>query len=294
MKITKRATDENNSTKYPHPPHSSLQESTKVQNNDKQNLSISPPSASDSFSISNAEKTEIEVSVVIPCLNEERTIGECIRKIKNLLTNLNLPGEVIVSDSSTDNSPTIAKKLGAKVVHPLENGYGNAYLTGISEARGKYIIMADADGTYDLQEASNFIKILKSDEVDVVIGSRFKGKILPGAMPGLHRYVGNPLLTLITNMLFGTRVSDTNCGMRAITKKGWEKLKAVSPGMEFASEMIIKAAENKLKIVETPITYYPRRGTSSKLNSLKDGYRHLKLLIFLRFIDQFSKKSPKV
>lgn len=143
--------------------------------------------------------------------------------------------------------------------------------------------MADADGTYDLQETSKFIKILKTDDADIVIGTRLKGKILPGAMPRLHRYIGNPLLTFIANILFGTRISDMHCGMRAITKKAWKKLKVTSPGMEFASEMIIKAAKSKLKIVEVPITYYPRTGTNSKLNPLKDGYRHLKLLIKSRF-----------
>jgi hypothetical protein len=115
------------------------------------------------------------------------------------------------------------------------------------------------------------------------VGTRLKGKILPGAMPRLHRYIGNPLLTLIANILFGTRISDTNCGMRVVTKKAWEKLKLASPGMEFASEMLIKAVKNKLKIVETPITYYPRKGTNSKLNPIKDGYKHLKLMIKLRF-----------
>jgi len=250
---------------------------------------ITPSSPYTSNLISNVEKTEFDVSVVLPCLNEESTIGECIEKIKNVFRNLKLHGEIIVSDSSTDNSPTIAKKLGAKVIHPPEKGYGNAYLTGLSEAKGKIIIMADADGTYDLQEISKFIKILKNDNIDAVIGTRLKGKILPGAMPKLHRYIGNPLLTLIANILFGTRISDMHCGMRAITRKAWEKIKVVSTGMEFASEMIIKAAKKGLKIVETPITYHPRKGTPSKLNPIKDGFRHLKLLIKLRFTKQFTK-----
>jgi glycosyltransferase involved in cell wall biosynthesis len=247
------------------------------------------PSISDSSRTSSTEKTEIDVSVIIPCLNEEPTIAECIDKIKKVFKNLNLRGEIIVSDSSTDNSPLIAKNLGAKVVYPTEKGYGSAYLTGLSESKGKYIVMADADGTYDLQETTKFIKILRNNEVDLVIGTRFKGKILPRAMPGLHRYIGNPLLTLITNILFGTRISDTNCGMRAITKKAWKKIKVASTGMEFASEMIIKAAKNKLKIIEIPITYYPRKGAPSKLNPLKDGYRHLKLLIKSRVTNPFPK-----
>lgn len=149
--------------------------------------------------------------------------------------------------------------------------------------------MADADGTYDFQEMPSFIKIMKSDEIDIAIGTRLKGKILPGAMPKLHRYIGNPLLTLIANILFGIRISDSNCGMRAITKKAWKKIKVVSTGMEIASEMLIKAAKNKLKIVEIPITYYPRKGRPSKLNPLKDGFRHLKLLIKLRFTNPLLK-----
>jgi len=263
---------------------------SKFQNNDEQNrLTNNSPSISNSSRKSSTQKTEIDVSVIIPCLNEEPTIAECIEKIKKVFKNLNLRGEIIVSDSSTDNSPLIAKNLGAKVIHPTEKGYGSAYLTGLSESRGKYIIMADADGTYDLQETSKFIKILKNNEADIAIGTRFKGKILPGAMPRLHRYIGNPLLTLIANILFGTRISDTNCGMRAITKKAWKKIKAVSTGMEFASEMLIKAAKNKLKIVEIPITYYPRKGRPSKLNPLKDGSRHLKLLIKLRITNPLPK-----
>ncbi len=229
------------------------------------------------------EKTEIDVSVVLPCLNEEPTIGECITKIKNVFKKLRIQGEIIVADNSTDCSPIIAKGLGAKIVNPSKKGYGNAYLSGIKEARGKIIVMADADGTYDLEETSKLIKIIKNGNTDIVMGTRLKGKILPGAMPKLHRYVGNPLLTLIANILFGTRISDMHCGMRAITKKAWEKIKATSTGMEFASEMIIKAAKKRLKIVETPITYHPRRGTNSKLNPIKDGYRHLKLMIKLRF-----------
>lgn len=229
------------------------------------------------------EKVEIDVSVVLPCLNEETTIGRCISDIKNVFENLKIRGEIIVSDNSSDNSPLIAESLGAKVVHPTKRGYGNAYLTGVGEARGKIIVMADADGTYNLKEISRFIKIIRNNDADIVIGSRFRGKIYPRAMPRLHRYVGNPLLTLIANILFGTRLSDMHCGMRALTQQAWLKIRPKSTGMEFASEMLIKAAKKGLKIVETPITYYPRKGTTSKLNPLKDGARHLKLIIKSRF-----------
>lgn len=229
------------------------------------------------------ENVEIDVSVVLPCLNEESTIGGCITDIKNVFENLKIRGEIIVSDNSNDKSPIIAESLGAKVVHPTKRGYGNAYLTGIGEACGKIIVMADADGTYNLKEISRFIKILTNGDADIAIGSRLRGKIYPGAMPPLHRYVGNPLLTLIANILFGTRISDMHCGMRALTREAWLKIKPKSTGMEFASEMLIKAAKKGLKIVETPITYHPRKGTPSKLNPLKDGARHLKLLIKERF-----------
>ncbi|MBS7270687.1 MAG: glycosyltransferase family 2 protein [Candidatus Freyarchaeota archaeon] len=240
-------------------------------------------SASNSMTMSDGDGTEIDVSVVLPCLNEEATVGGCINDVKDVFKDLGIRGEIIVADSSCDNSPVIAKGLGAKLVYPRGRGYGNAYLAGIREARGKIIVMADADGTYDLKEISKFIKILNNGNVDIVVGTRLKGKILPGAMPRLHRYIGNPLLTLIANILFKTRLSDMHCGMRAITKKAWKKIKATSTGMEFASEMLIKAAKKRLKIVETPITYHPRRGAKSKLNPIKDGYRHLKLLIKSRF-----------
>lgn len=229
------------------------------------------------------EKVEIDVSVVLPCLNEELTIGKCITDTKTVFEHLKIRGEIIVSDSSNDSSPLIAESLGAKVVHPSKKGYGSAYITGIEKAQGKIIAMADADGTYNLKEISRFIKILRDGDADIVIGSRLKGKIYPGAMPRLHRYIGNPLLTLIANILFGTRISDMHCGMRAITREAWLKIKPKSMGMEFASEMLIKAAKKGLKIVEIPITYHPRKGSPSKLNPLKDGTRHLKLIIKSRF-----------
>ena len=221
---------------------------------------------------------EIEVSVVIPCLNEEETIVSCIKKALKAFRDHNITGEVVVSDNgSNDNSVALAKNAGARVVHQPEKGYGNAYLKGFDEARGNYIIMGDADDTYDFLEIPKFIEPLRKG-YDFVMGTRLKGNILPGAMPWKHRYIGNPLLTAFLNLLFKAKISDSHCGMRGFTKKAYKKLGLKTSGMEFASEMIIKAAKNNLKIKEVPITYYPRKGVS-KLSSFKDGWRHLRFML---------------
>ncbi len=220
----------------------------------------------------------MEVSVVIPCLNEEKTIGVCIKKAIESFKNEGVSGEVIVVDnSSTDNSSHIAKSMGAKVLYQPVRGYGSAYLMGLEEANGKYIIMADADNTYDLQEIGKFLIPLRQG-YEFCIGSRFKGKILSGAMPWLHRYIGNPLLTWMLNLFFGAKISDAHCGMRAVSKEAFKKMNLKTIGMEFASEMVIKALKNKLKIKQIPITYYPREG-ESKLDSFKDGWRHLRFML---------------
>lgn len=220
----------------------------------------------------------MEISVVMPCLNEEKTIGICIKKAFDYFKNEGIEGEVIVVDNgSTDNSINIAKSLGAKVLYQPVRGYGSAYLMGLEEAKGKYIIMADADDTYDLQEIGKFLIPLRQ-EYEFCIGSRFKGKILAGAMPWLHQYIGNPILTWILNLFFHAKISDPHCGMRAVTKEAYKKLNLKTIGMEFASEMVIKALQIKLKIKEIPITYYLRQG-ESKLNSFKDGWRHLRFML---------------
>jgi len=220
----------------------------------------------------------MEVSVVMPCLNEEKTVGICIKKAFDYFKNEKIAGEVIVVDNgSIDNSPNIAKSLGAKVLYQPIKGYGSAYLMGLEEAKGQYIIMADADDTYDLQEIGKFLTYLRQG-YEFCIGSRFKGKILYGAMPWLHRYVGNPILTWLLNLFFHAKISDAHCGMRAITKEAYKKLQLKTIGMEFASEMVIKALQSKLKIKEIPITYHPREG-ESKLNSFKDGWRHLRFML---------------
>ncbi|MDO8725668.1 MAG: glycosyltransferase family 2 protein [Candidatus Methanoperedens sp.] len=218
------------------------------------------------------------VSIIIPSLNEEKTIGSCIQKALLSLKNEDIDGEIIVSDSSSDNSRAIAISMGAKVVLPVNKGYGNAYFEGIRYAKGDLFLFTDADDTYDLSEMPKFLEPLISGKADFVMGTRIKGDIKKNAMPWLHRYVGNPILTTILNMLFKTYLSDAHCGMRAITKKGYEKLDMKSEGMEYASEMIIEAARKKLRITEVPISYYPRQ-TPSKLHSWGDGWRHLRFMM---------------
>lgn len=202
----------------------------------------------------------------------------CIKKALSALEKEKWDGEIIISDNSTDNSREIAKKLGAKVVIPENKGYGNAFLEGFWHAKGTYILLADADDTYDLSEMPKFLKPLMANQADFVTGTRLKGDIKKGSMPWLHRYVGNPILTGILNQLFKTNLSDSHCGMRSITREGFDKLDLKSEGMEFASEMIIEAARKKLRIVEVPITYYPRL-TPSKLHSWGDGWRHLRFMM---------------
>ncbi len=220
----------------------------------------------------------VEVSVIIPTKNEENTIGRCIEKIKKVFKDYNIDGEIIVSDSSTDRTPEIARSLGAKVVTPDKLGYGYAYLYAFKFAKGKYIVIGDGDDTYDFLEMPKLLEPLKKGEADLVIGSRFKGKILPGAMPWLHRYIGNPILTWILNLLFKANVSDAHSGFRAFTREALEKMDLKCHGMEFASEMIIEAVRRGLRIKEVPITYYPRQG-ESKLSSFSDGWRHLRFML---------------
>jgi len=218
------------------------------------------------------------VSIIIPCMNEEKTIGNCISKARSTLKEESLEGEIIVADNSTDSSREIARRLGATIVIPQKKGYGNAYLEGTRHARGEFFVFADADDTYDFHEMPKLLKPLLDGSADFVIGSRLKGDIKESSMPWLHRYIGNPLLTGTLNRLFGTNISDAHCGMRAITREAYERLDLRSEGMEFASEMIIEIARKKLCIAEVPITYY-RRQTPSKLHSWGDGWRHLRFMM---------------
>lgn len=221
---------------------------------------------------------EIQVSVVMPCLNEADTIGQCVEKAMQALQDLHVCGEVIVADNgSTDGSPEIAMSKGARVVYQPIRGYGSAYLKGITEARGKYIVIGDSDNTYDFQELGRFLEPLRQG-YDLVMGSRFKGHILPGAMPWSHRYIGNPMLTRILNLLFHAGVSDAHCGIRAFRRSAYDRMRLQTTGMEFASEIVIRAAQTRMRITEVPVTYSPRVGRS-KLRSIPDGWRHLRFML---------------
>lgn len=225
----------------------------------------------------------MDVSIIIPALNEEGIVGKTVKSVplKKLKEN-GLETEIVVVDNaSTDNTAQEATDAGARVVREEKRGYGNAYLRGFREAKGDIIVMGDADGTYPFETTYEFIQPLLKGDADMVMGSRLKGDIQKGAMPALHRYIGNPFLTWLLNVLFKTGISDAHCGMRAFKKDALGKLSLQSPGMEFASEMVIEASRANLKIAEVPITYYPREG-ESKLSSFADGWRHLRFMMLYR------------
>ncbi len=222
----------------------------------------------------------IELSIVLPCLNEERTVGTCIRKAQSCLAANGIIGEIIVADNgSTDNSAHIARSLGARVVHVPERGYGNALKGGFAAARGKYILMADADDSYELDNLMPFVEKLRQG-YDLVMGNRFKGGIQPGAMPWHHRYIGNPVLSFIGKLFFRSPANDFHCGMRAFTREAIQKINPQTPGMEFASEIVIKASILGLKVCEVPTRLFPDgRGRPPHLRSFRDGWRHLRFLL---------------
>lgn len=218
-----------------------------------------------------------DVSVVIPCLNEEHNIERCVRAAFEAMAGAGISGEVVVADNNSDDrSAELAAAAGAHVVHEPRRGYGSAYLAGFAAARGAYIVMADADLTYDFNEIPRFVAELQ-DGAQLVMGDRMDN-IHPGAMPWLHRYVGNPVLSGVLNLFFRTGIRDAHCGMRALRRDVLPALDLRATGMEFASEMVIRAAKEGLAIREFPIEYHPRGG-ESKLSSFRDGWRHLRFLL---------------
>jgi glycosyltransferase involved in cell wall biosynthesis len=220
----------------------------------------------------------LELSIILPCLNEEQALGACLEKIKQIIKENNPKAEIIVVDNgSTDRSCQIAQELGARLIHEKERGYGSACLKGLESAKGTYLFLADSDGSYDFKEIPRFIAELKKGH-DFIIGNRFKGQIEKGAMSWSHKYIGNPALSGILRLFFKTAIHDAHCGMRAITKAALEKLNLRTKGMEFASEMAILVGKNKLKVKELPINYHKRKG-ESKLRTLADGWRHLRFML---------------
>ena len=222
----------------------------------------------------------MELSIVIPTLNEEKTITVCVEKGLRALKDLNIKGEVLVVDNgSTDDSVKAAENAGARVIHVATKGYGSAYLCGFHAAKGEFIIMGDADNTYNFEEIATFVNKLK-EGYDFVMGNRFKGRIEKRSLPFLHRYLGTPVLTWIMNLFFKTGIGDTNCGMRALTRKAFRKMHLQTLGMEFATEMVVKASLRKLKIAEVPCNLYKdKRDRQPKLNTWHDGWRHLRFML---------------
>jgi hypothetical protein len=222
----------------------------------------------------------VDASVVIPCLNEANSLALCIDKAVSAFRNAGLSGEVVVADNgSNDGSVMIAEQHGARVVHVTERGYGAALRAGIAAARGPYIIMGDADDSYDFTEVPRFVEKLR-EGYEVVMGNRFRGEIKPGAMPWHHKYVGNPVLTSILNLFFHAGIGDSHCGMRGFTRATYERMDLRSTGMEFASEFVIKAAQLGARITEIPITLWPdKRGRPPHLRSFRDGWRHLRFML---------------
>jgi glycosyltransferase involved in cell wall biosynthesis len=223
---------------------------------------------------------DVELSILMPCLNEGRTLGTCIVKAKSYLARKNFLGEIIVADNgSIDGSQQIAESLGARVVTTPERGYGNALKAGIEAARGKFVIMGDSDDSYDFLLLDDFVERLEAG-YDLVVGNRFAGGIKEGAMRPLHRYFGNPLLTIIGRLLFKSPINDFYCGLRGFRREAILSLGLTSPGMEFALEMVVKSTIGHLRVTEVPTTLYPDgRDRRPHLRSWRDGWRSLRFYL---------------
>jgi glycosyltransferase involved in cell wall biosynthesis len=222
----------------------------------------------------------MELTILMPCLNEAETLGICINKARKFLEKNRVAGEVLIADNgSTDGSLEIAQALGARVVHVSERGYGAALITGIDAAQGRYIIMGDSDDSYDFTSLMPFVEKLRQG-YELVMGNRFQGGIQERAMPPLHRYLGNPVLSFIGRLFFRSRIGDFHCGLRGFNKKSIQQLGLQTPGMEFASEMVVKATLRGLRITEVPTMLHPDgRSRPPHLNSWRDGWRHLRFLL---------------
>ncbi len=228
------------------------------------------------------QQGDIEVSVVMPCLNEAETLEICIQKAAGCLKKNNVRSEIVIADNgSTDGSQDIATRNGARVVPVERKGYGAALQGGFDAAYGKFMLMGDADDSYDFENLMPFIEGLRNGH-DVVMGNRFKGGVAPGAMPALHRYIGNPILTTVLNVFFRSGIGDAHCGLRGITKEAYQRLNLQTTGMEFASEMVVKASTRKLNMTEVATTLRPDgRSRAPHLRSFRDGWRHLRFMMLL-------------
>jgi len=226
------------------------------------------------------DASAVELTILMPCLNEAETLATCIQKALGYLARSGVSGEVLIADNgSTDGSQEIARGLGARVIDVPEKGYGAALIAGIAGARGRYVIMGDSDDSYDFSALDPFIAKLR-DGYDLVMGNRFKGGIAPGAMPPLHRYLGNPVLSTIGRVFFGGPIRDFHCGLRGFSRAAIAALDLRAPGMEFASEMVVKATMRGLRITEVPTTLSPDgRSRPPHLRSWRDGWRHLRFLL---------------
>lgn len=228
------------------------------------------------------ESQPLELTILMPCLNEAETVATCVRKARRFLERTGIAGEVLVADNgSIDGSPELARAAGARVVPIAQRGYGSALLGGIVAARGRFVIMADADDSYDFSQLDLFVDQLRAGN-SMVIGQRFLGGIRPGAMPALHRYLGNPVLSFVGRLFFSSRIGDFHCGLRGVDRAAALKLGLRAPGMEFASEMIVKATLAGWRIAEVPTVLSPAgRSRRPHLRSWRDGWRHLRFLLMM-------------
>lgn len=220
--------------------------------------------------------SDLAVSFVLPCRDEREAVGSCIKKIEATMRATNIPYEIIVSDSSQDGSADIARAAGAVVVKHDTDGYGYALREGFAHVKGNIVVYADADDTYELERAPELIHLL--DHADIALGSRLRGTVAPGAMPPLHRYLGTPLLNFFLLVFFGIHTSDSQTGFRALRRKTLVTLDLKTTGMEFATEMLIKAKQNHFTLTEIPVAYGPRKG-NSKLRPYRDGFTHMKYIL---------------